>query len=65
LLDMSEALSTHATLDGETMWRTMRVLLDRVFGVLEREWLDLDAHVHKRQMIGTLPNRDTLVDDTA
>ena len=34
---MSDALSTRAHLDPETMWRTMRVLLDRVFGVLERE----------------------------
>ena len=34
---MSDALSTRAAPDPETMWRTMRVLLDRVFGVLERD----------------------------
>jgi transcriptional regulator with GAF, ATPase, and Fis domain len=34
---MSEALSTRAAPDPETMWRTMRELLDRVFGVLERD----------------------------
>jgi transcriptional regulator with GAF, ATPase, and Fis domain len=34
---MSEALAAQATLSPETMWSTMRVLLDRVFGVLERE----------------------------
>jgi sigma-54 specific flagellar transcriptional regulator A len=34
---MSDALSTQATLDSETMWRTMRVMLERVFGVLERD----------------------------
>ena len=34
---MSDALSTRANLDPETMWRAMRLLLDRVFGVLERE----------------------------
>lgn len=34
---MSDALSTQAAPDPETMWRTMRVLLDRVFGVLERD----------------------------
>jgi len=31
------ALSTRADLDHETMWRAMRLLMDRVFGVLERE----------------------------
>jgi transcriptional regulator with GAF, ATPase, and Fis domain len=36
-LDMSDALATHATLEPEAMWRAMRVLLDRVFGVLERD----------------------------
>jgi transcriptional regulator with GAF, ATPase, and Fis domain len=34
---MSDALSTRAAPDAETMWRTMRILLDRVFGVLERD----------------------------
>jgi transcriptional regulator with GAF, ATPase, and Fis domain len=34
---MSDALSTRATLDTETMWRTMRAMLERVFGVLERD----------------------------
>jgi transcriptional regulator with GAF, ATPase, and Fis domain len=34
---MSDALSTRASPDPETMWRTMRSLLDRVFGVLERD----------------------------
>jgi transcriptional regulator with GAF, ATPase, and Fis domain len=34
---MPDALSARATLDPETMWRTMRSLLERVFGVLERE----------------------------
>jgi transcriptional regulator with GAF, ATPase, and Fis domain len=34
---MSDALSTRAVLDADTMWSTMRVLLERVFGVLERE----------------------------
>jgi transcriptional regulator with GAF, ATPase, and Fis domain len=34
---MTDALSTQAAPDPETMWRTMRVLLDRVFGVLERD----------------------------
>ncbi|MDB5220163.1 MAG: Nitrogenase (molybdenum-iron)-specific transcriptional regulator NifA [Myxococcaceae bacterium] len=34
---MSEALSTRAHLDADTMWRTMRLLLERVFGVLERD----------------------------
>ena len=34
---MSEALSTRATLDTETMWRTMRAMLERVFGVIERD----------------------------
>ena len=34
---MSDALSTRANLDADTMWRTMRVLLERVFGVLERD----------------------------
>jgi transcriptional regulator with GAF, ATPase, and Fis domain len=37
MTDPSEALSTHANLDTDTMWRTMRQLLDRVFGVLDRE----------------------------
>jgi transcriptional regulator with GAF, ATPase, and Fis domain len=31
---MSEALASRQTLDTETMWRTMRQLVDRVFGVL-------------------------------
>jgi len=34
---MSDALSTRATLDTDTMWRTMRAMLERVFGVLERD----------------------------
>ena len=34
---MTDALSTRPVLDADTMWKTMRVLLDRVFGVLERE----------------------------
>jgi len=35
---MSEApLSRHANLDAETMWRTTRHLLDRLFGVLESD----------------------------
>ncbi len=34
---MSDGLSSRASLDPDTMWRTMRSLLDRVFGVLERE----------------------------
>lgn len=34
---MPEALSTRATLDAVTMWSTMRALLERVFGVLERD----------------------------
>lgn len=33
---MSEALATRATLDPDTMWRTMRALLERVFGVLDK-----------------------------
>lgn len=32
---MSEALADQKTLDAETMWRTMRRLVDRLFGVLE------------------------------
>ncbi len=32
---MAEPLSTRQTLDHETMWRYMRRLLDRVYGVLE------------------------------
>jgi transcriptional regulator with GAF, ATPase, and Fis domain len=32
---MSDALASTPTLDVETMWRTMRRLVDRVFGVLE------------------------------
>jgi transcriptional regulator with GAF, ATPase, and Fis domain len=35
--EMTDALSTRADLDHETMWRAMRHLLDRVFGVLESE----------------------------
>ena len=34
---MSEALASRAVLDESTMWRTMRQLLDRVFGVLDRD----------------------------
>jgi GAF domain-containing protein len=34
---MPDALATRATLDPETMWRTMRLLLERVYGVLERD----------------------------
>jgi transcriptional regulator with GAF, ATPase, and Fis domain len=34
---MLDALSTRATLDPDLLWRTMRHLLDRVFGVLERD----------------------------
>lgn len=34
---LPDALSTRAAPDPETMWRTMRMLVDRVFGVLERE----------------------------
>jgi transcriptional regulator with GAF, ATPase, and Fis domain len=34
---MSDALSTRATLDTETMWRTMRAMLERVFSVIERD----------------------------
>src|SRR5262245_34147162 len=34
---MAESLSARATLDPDTMWRTMCELLDRVFGVLDRE----------------------------
>mgnify|MGYP001473010663 CR=1 FL=1 len=34
---MADALSTRARLDPEAMWGTMRVLIDRVFGVLERD----------------------------
>jgi transcriptional regulator with GAF, ATPase, and Fis domain len=33
----SPALSAQTTLDPDTMWRTMRVLLERVFGVLDRD----------------------------
>lgn len=34
---MSEALADQKTLDAETMWRTMRQLVDRLFGVLESD----------------------------
>jgi len=34
---MSEALANQQTLDSDTMWRTMRQLVDRLFGVLESE----------------------------
>jgi sigma-54 specific flagellar transcriptional regulator A len=34
---MSEALATRSKLDSETMWSAMRALLDRVYGVLDRE----------------------------
>jgi transcriptional regulator with GAF, ATPase, and Fis domain len=34
---MDSALASRARLDGDTLWRTMRTLIDRVFGVLERE----------------------------
>ncbi len=34
---MAQALSSQATLDTDTMWRSMRAMLERVFGVLERE----------------------------
>jgi transcriptional regulator with GAF, ATPase, and Fis domain len=34
---MSDALATRAVLDATTMWDAMRLLLDRVFGVLERD----------------------------
>src|SRR5262245_39104500 len=34
---MAESLTARASPDPDTMWRTMRVLLDRVFGVLDRE----------------------------
>jgi transcriptional regulator with GAF, ATPase, and Fis domain len=34
---MSEALTNEQTLDPETMWRYMRRLLDRLFGVLESD----------------------------
>jgi sigma-54 specific flagellar transcriptional regulator A len=34
---MADSLCTHETLDHELMWRYMRQLLDRVFGVLENE----------------------------
>jgi two-component system, NtrC family, nitrogen regulation response regulator GlnG len=34
---MAEALSARATVDAETMWKATRLLLDRVFGVLDRE----------------------------
>ena len=33
----SDALATQETLDPEAMWRTMRHLLDRLFGVLESD----------------------------
>ncbi|HXX69445.1 MAG TPA: sigma 54-interacting transcriptional regulator [Polyangiaceae bacterium] len=34
---MSDALADQRTLDAETMWRTMRLLVDRLFGVLESD----------------------------
>jgi len=34
---MSDALTSHQALDAETMWRYMRQLVDRLFGVLESE----------------------------
>jgi hypothetical protein len=34
---MTDSLCTHETLDHELMWRYMRQLLDRVYGVLENE----------------------------
>jgi len=35
-------LASQATLDADTLWRTMRQLLDRVYGVLERSETVLD-----------------------
>jgi hypothetical protein len=55
-------VGTTRALDAD--WRRSSAPAGLVTG-LAREWLDLDAHVHKRQMIGTLPNRDTLVADRA
>src|SRR5262249_40736737 len=34
---MTESLCTHESLDHELMWRYMRRLLDRIFGVLESD----------------------------
>ena len=34
---MSDALTSHQALDAETVWRYMRQLVDRLFGVLESE----------------------------
>src|SRR5688500_6579392 len=40
---MSDALSTRATLDTETMWRTMRAMLEREFSVIERDTVHDDS----------------------
>jgi transcriptional regulator with GAF, ATPase, and Fis domain len=40
---MTEALSARATVDAQTMWKATRLLLDRVFGVLDRETVFEDS----------------------
>ena len=61
---MSDALSTRATLDGDTMWRTMRALLERVFGVLERDTVLDDSLDILVDIIGADRGLVLVVDET-
>jgi transcriptional regulator with GAF, ATPase, and Fis domain len=61
---MSDALSTRATLDTDTMWSTMRALLERVFGVLERETVLDDSLDILVDIIGADRGLVLVVDET-
>jgi sigma-54 specific flagellar transcriptional regulator A len=61
---MSEALSTRATLDADMMWSTMRALLERVFGVLERETVLDDSLDILVDIIGADRGLVLVVDET-
>jgi transcriptional regulator with GAF, ATPase, and Fis domain len=61
---MSEALSTRANLDADTMWRTMRILLERVFGVLERDTVLDDCLDILVEIIGADRGLVLLVDES-
>jgi transcriptional regulator with GAF, ATPase, and Fis domain len=61
---MSDALSTRANLDSETMWRTMRAMLERVFGVLERDTVLDDSLDILVEVIGADRGLVLLIDET-
>jgi transcriptional regulator with GAF, ATPase, and Fis domain len=58
------ALSNQADLDPATMWRTMRVLLDRVFGVLERDTVLDDTLDILVELLGADRGLVLIVDET-